>query len=278
VKETKFWKKQGMNEPMANPHDFFLPGYIGWHPGYETDERRQKACTPDPGCLVCGGVGRLRVDLPYGDPSFGKSVLCSCVEERQRSLHNQQRRQVAQLDAFRDRTFKTFRAELPGLRKAFQTSLTFARNPHGWLFLLGPSGCGKTHLAAAVANQFLDDGAAVFYTTVPDLLDALREALMSSERYTRLFAWAREVELLILDDLGAHQPSAWSNEKLFQLLDFRAVYALPTIITAMVRDLQGLDERLRSRLSDARLVTGVIFEQVGDYRPRNTVRERARES
>src|SRR5712691_1939896 len=191
-----------MNEPMANQHDFFPSGYIGWYPGYEADERRQKTCAPNHGCLVCGGVGRLRIEVPYGDPSFGKSVLCSCVEERQRSSYQQQRRQAAQLDAFRDRTFKTFRADLPGLRKAFQTSLTFAANPQGWLLLLGPSGCGKTHLATAIANQHLDDGAAVFYTTVPDLLDALRAALMSSEKYTHLFSWAREVELLVLDDLG----------------------------------------------------------------------------
>jgi DNA replication protein DnaC len=102
---------------------------------------------------------------------------------------------------------------------------------------------------------------------VPDLLDALRAAFVAPERYTQLFALVREVEVLVLDDLGAQQPSPWSNEKLLQILNYRAMYALPTIITAIPKEFQGLDERLRSRLTDDKLITRVIFEQVKDYRP-----------
>jgi len=212
-------------------------------------------------------VGRLRIDVPYGDPSFGKSVPCSCVEERQKSLHLQQRRQAANLEAFRESTFKTFNTRLPGVQEAFRESVEFAVDPQGWLLLVGTCGCGKTHLAAAVANQLLDSGATVYFTTVPDLLDALRAAFVSPERYAQLFALVREVEVLVLDDLGAQQPSPWSNEKLLQILNYRAMYTLPTIITAIPKEFQGLDERLRSRLTDDKLITRVIFEQVKDYRP-----------
>lgn len=257
---------------MENQKDFLLSGQIRLYTEREAGERKQNSCTPSRICPVCGGAGRLRIEVPYGDPSFGKSVLCSCVEERQRSLRQQQRRQAANLDAFRDSTFKAFRTHLPGVQEAFRTSIAFAVNSQGWLLLLGPSGCGKTHLATAIANQRLDDGAAVFYTTVPDLLDALRAVLFSSERYTQLFTWVREVELLVLDDLGAHQPTVWSNEKLLQLLDYRL--ALPTIITAIPKELQGLDERLRSRVTDSQLVTTVLFEHANDYRPRKPVVER----
>ena len=82
-----------------------------------------------------------------------------------------------------------------------------------------------------------------------------------------LNAWIREVDLLVLDDLGAQQPSAWSNEKLLQLLEYRATLALPTIITAIPNEFQALDERLRSRLTDSQLVTTVLFERVKDFRP-----------
>ncbi len=259
---------------MVNHKDFFPSGHIRLDPESEANERKQNTPAPSRICPACGGAGRLRIDVPYGDPSFGKSVLCSCVEEGQMSLRRQQRRQAANLDAFGDSTFKTFNPRLPGVQEAFQTSIAFAANPQGWLLLLGPSGCGKTHLATAIANQRLDSGAAVFYTTVPDLLDALRAVLYSSERYTQLFPWVREVELLVLDDLGAHRTSVWSSEKLLQLLNYRAALALPTIITATVKELQGLDERLRSRLTDSQLVTTVIFEHVKDYRPRKLVVER----
>lgn len=260
---------------MANHKDFFPSGQIRWYPEGEADERKQNTCAPSGICPVCGGAGRLRIDVPYGDPSFGKSVLCSCVEKRQMSLRQQQRREAANLDAFRDSTFKTFNPHLPGVQEAFRTSVKFAANPQGWLLLTGLSGCGKTHLATAIANQHLDSGAAVFYTTVPDLLDALRAALIASEGYTQLFTWVREVELLVLDDLGAHQPSVWSNEKLLQILNYRTTLALPTIITMIAKELQGLDERLRSRLTDAQLITTVILN-VKDYRPHKLVVDRKR--
>lgn len=75
------------------------------------------------------------------------------------------------------------------------------------------------------------------------------------------------MELLVLDDLGAQQSSAWSNEKLLQLIDARAKATLFTLITAIPKEFQGLDERLRLRLTDAQLVTTVLFEKARDFRP-----------
>jgi len=209
----------------------------------------------------------MRVDSSYGDPSFGKSAPCSCTQERQKTLRQWQMRQSANLEAFSDSTFKTFNYRIPGVQEAVRLSLTYAAQPQGWLMLVGPCGCGKTHLAAAIANLRLECDEAVFYTTVPDLLDTLRAALAPPEHYTTFNAWIREVDLLVLDDLGAQQPSAWSNEKLLQLLEYRAPLALPTIITAIPNEFQALDERLRSRLTDSRLVTTILFERVKDFRP-----------
>src|SRR5260370_7202936 len=119
-------RTRGMNKPMANQQDFFSSGQFRLYPEREADERKQNTCIPSSICPICEGAGRLRIDLPYGHPSFAKSVLLSCVETRQRSLRQQQRRQAANLDAFRDSTFKTFRTHLPGVQKAFQASLEFA--------------------------------------------------------------------------------------------------------------------------------------------------------
>ncbi len=233
----------------------------------EEDESEGNVYAPDRVCPVCKGAERLRIAVPYGDPSFAKSILCSCLEDRQKILLQQQLRQAADIEAFRDCTFKTFDYRIPGVQEAVRVSLAYALHPQGWLLLMGPCGCGKTHLAAAIANQCLENGISVFFATAPDLLDTLRAALVVPERYTQLSTWVREVELLVLDDLGAQQPSAWSNEKLLQLLEYRTNLALPTIITAVPKEFQELDERLRSRLTDSHLVTTVIFEHVKDFRP-----------
>lgn len=242
----------------------------------ELEESQRNTHIANRVCLLCGGAERLRVDVPYGNQSFGKSVPCTCVAERQTSLRLQQQRQAANMEAFRQSTFKTFNSHVSGVQEVFHISTKFAANPQGWLLLVGPSGCGKTHLATAIANQHLEGGAEVFFTTVPDLLDALRAAFTAPERYTQLFTRVREVELLVLDDFGAQQPSAWSTEKLLQILNYRDNNALPTVITAIPKDLPGLDERLRSRLTDTQLVTTVLLKQAKDFRPQKAIADTKR--
>ena len=208
-------------ETLVSQTDSFSREESQLHTGVKTSERKQNVYTLDRVCPICKGAQRLRLDVPYGNPSFGKCILCSCLEDRQKILRQQQLRQAANIEALRDYTFKTFDFRIPGVQKAVRICLDYAIRPQGWLLLLGPCGCGKTHLAAAIANQRLESEGTVFFTTVPDLLDTLRAALVSPERYSQLNTWVLEVELLLLDDLGAQQSSAWSNEKLLQLLDYR---------------------------------------------------------
>jgi DNA replication protein DnaC len=146
-----------------------------------------------------------------------------------------------------------------------------ARDPRGWLVFIGKNGCGKTHLAAAIANRCLARGSLVLFSTVSELLDHLRATYVptSTEVYDKLFAKMREAELLVLDDLGAQQSSPWANEKLFQLLNYRYNSQFPTIITTNNLGLQGIEERIRSRMTDVSLVTIVTFEGAPDYRSRN---------
>lgn len=230
-------------------------------------------------CPKCKGAGYLRSDVPYGHPNFGKPIACECKEAEKREKRRQQLLELSDLGAFQNKNFKNFIVHSsrvhPSVQKAYYEAHRFAQNPDGWLVLIGPNGCGKTHLAAAIANQNLGDGAVVLFTVVPDLLAHLRATFSptSVEPYDQRFAKMREAELLVLDDLGSHQSSPWANEKLFQLLNYRYNSGYPTVITANMQGLTGLDERIRSRLSDNALVTTVDINGAIDYRPRNPRRE-----
>lgn len=224
---------------------------------------------PSAVCHICKGAGYLRIDVPFGHPNFGKPFACECKDAERKEKRRQQLRSMSNLDAFQDKSFKTFNPRVPGVQEAYQVAAEYAKSPGGWLLLIGPNGCGKTHLAAAIANQSLHDGALVLFAVVPDLLFDLRAtfAPTATEAHDQLFNKMREAEMLVLDDLGAQRSSPWATETLFQLLNYRYNLGFPTVITSNLQGLQGIDDRIRSRLTDHSLVTIVKFERAQDYRP-----------
>ena len=140
--------------------------------------------------------------------------------------------------------------EHANLRRVFHTAKEYAENPHGFIVFTGDYGCGKTHLAAAVANEISQRGNAVMFAVVPDLLDHLRAAFApgSVTSYDQRFEEARTAPVLVLDDLGIENATPWAREKLFQIIDYRYISRLPTIIT-IYREAQ-IDPRIQSRILD----------------------------
>jgi len=109
-------------------------------------------------------------------------------------------------------------------------------------------------------------GDEVCFASVPDLLDELRSSYANKDdrNFDQLFKKIMNVEILALDDLGAHQISPWVDEKLYQLFNYRYIKKLPTIITRNTQS-SSLDVRIKSRLADLKLATN--FEILApDYR------------
>ena len=222
-------------------------------------------------CPICKGAGYLRADVPFGHPNFGKPIACECKEVERKEKRRLQLQDMSNLGDVGNKSFQNFNPDVSGVvRRAFQEVMRYAEDPQGWLVLVGPNGCGKTHLAAAIANRYLEAGAVVLFITVIDLLEHLKAtfAPTSTVVYDKLFSSMREASLLVLDDLGAQQSSPWANEKLFQLLNYRYNLGIPSIIT-MNNDTY-VEERIRSRMSDFSLVTTVKFDGAQDFRPRNS--------
>jgi DNA replication protein DnaC len=123
-----------------------------------------------------------------------------------------------------------------------------------WLILTGAHGCGKTHLAAAIANELGAKGYQVVFIPVPDLLDYLRAAFdpQTHARYDKRFDEVRTAAFLVLDDLGTENASPWAREKLYQIINYRYVARLPTIITSAwsIQELEQRDPTLAARILD----------------------------
>lgn len=222
----------------------------------------------------CGGLGVIRYDVSIDDPRFGKLFRCPNNPPEQDNQWHAKLREVGNLSSFADKSFSNFYVGLPMHSEAEKTSLKYALNaatrfaqqPTGWMLIEGSYGTGKTHLAAAIGNARLEQGDAVLFITVPDLLDHLRATYSptSDVTYDEMFERVRKAPLLILDDLGVENPSQWAQEKLFQILNYRHTAQMPTIITTNF-NIDQLDPRIRSRLADTNL-THRITISAPDYR------------
>lgn len=166
------------------------------------------------------------------------------------------------LAAFSDRHGELETTQVAVLRRAVKQMQDYAVALDGWLILRGGFGVGKTHLAAAVANKVASSGQTVLFVVVADLLDHLRATFQpgSAVSYDQRFNEVRRAWLLVLDDLGTQNVTPWAQEKLFQILNYRYVSRLRTIITLSFDSWERLDERLKSRFLDTAVCTMVDLD------------------
>jgi DNA replication protein DnaC len=227
-----------------------------------------------PDCPLCHGIGYLREDLPPDHPRFGRAVPCTCLQERLQTRLSERLHRLSRLQQLGHLAFETFNPrgrlnngpeQQESLHRAFNQAKNFADRREGWLLLQGGFGCGKTHLAAAIANATVALGIPTLYLTVPDLLDWLRASYDDEQvDFEGRFGEIRDVALLVMDDFGTQSATPWAQEKLFQILNYRYINRLPTVVTTNLA-LEEIEGRLRSRLSDPELVT-IVRINAPDFR------------
>jgi DNA replication protein DnaC len=186
-------------------------------------------------------------------------VACDCVLDESAEKRLERLQRYSSLGPLTRLTFANLngrgRSPNPEDQRRFaalvEDARRFAEEPSGWLLVHGASGAGKTHVAAAIANACIEHGIPALFVVVPDLLDHLRAAYNPAAEigYDSLFEQVRNARVLILDDLGTQNATAWAQEKLFQIVNHRYNSRQPTVVTTNL-PVDRLDERLRMRLTD----------------------------
>lgn len=190
----------------------------------------------DPNCASCGGSGWVRV----ADGGAGSAQLCECSKRARlirtvRALGIPPKYQSASFQNFQARKNPSLLAALQSCRQyvADFARLERATTSRGLLFT-GVPGVGKTHLAVATlraivgagltSGRFLD-----FTSFVSDIQSTFDPA--SPESKHDLLDPVLTTGLLVLDDLGARQPTPFVNEILYLIVNTRYVHQRPTLFT-----------------------------------------------
>jgi DNA replication protein DnaC len=184
-------------------------------------------------CGICKGTGLVHPRKEDGKPDYTRVVPCRCAKvylDRWRSQHI---RSWCELPpAAEHMTFENFKRS-PALDEAYQAALAVADGDGEWLILMGDVDRGKTHLAVAICKRWLASGKLARYAYVPLLLDELRRGFRGEgdNSYDVRFDQFLNVPLLVLDDLGVESPTAWVQERLDTIIDYRLMHELPLVIT-----------------------------------------------
>ena len=107
------------------------------------------------------------------------------------------------------------------------------------LLLLGPVGVGKTHLAVGVAKELMrSKGVPCLFWDYRELLKEIQNSYGSSVEATEMDVLRPvfEIELLILDELGAIKPTEWVWNTVSLILNTRYNDNRTTIITTNFED------------------------------------------
>jgi len=137
------------------------------------------------------------------------------------------------------------------------------------LIIGGGVGCGKTHLATAIAMECMAHGYTAIFYLVPELFDQMRKEVGAGS--TTTLDYVKDVDLLILDDLGVERNNEWTEERMYMLIDYRYTHNKQTVITTNatsidhLKDMLGIgSDRICSRLSEMCKIIWVL--NAGDYR------------
>jgi DNA replication protein DnaC len=125
---------------------------------------------------------------------------------------------------------------------------------------MGPQGVGKTHLAVGIINLLMRrKSVECLFRTFPELLKEIQNSYnpISQASELSLLAPVLETEVLVLDELGAQNPSTWVRDTVGYVLNYRYNENKVTILTTNYLDERegrdakaGLPDTLSQRIGD----------------------------
>lgn len=194
------------------------------------------------------------------------NITCeACLPKRNEAQRSHYQEISGMTEAEREHRLKNIitNAKTPGTAAMKQAAQELVDGKTFMLTIYGSNGNAKTLALMAIVNEMLDKGIPAMYVTASDMLEWIRDAFNSDgspkdgggsafERLERL----KGIMCLAVDELQAIKETAWTTEKLDNLVDARyrrAIAGDGYTVFAMNEHPEGLSSRIYSRLKDRRL-------------------------
>jgi len=253
------------------------------------------AAQPETECPLCAGTGWKSIAVP-GKAS--RVTRCDCrVDARAARLF-----QSAKIPArYEHCTLVEFTTDFTGAHRSLAAARLAAGRfveeypleKSGMLFI-GPIGTGKTHLAVGIIEELIrSKGVHCLFCDYRELLKEIQNSYNPNVQTTELeiLRPVFDVEVLVLDELGAVKPTEWVWDTVSHILNSRYNEKKTTIITTNFPNLppgeapagrgsaaeaarqaarsetlgDRITERMRSRLHE---MCRVVEMEGGDFRQR----------
>ena len=115
------------------------------------------------------------------------------------------------------------------------------------LYLYGSFGCGKTYMLSAAFNELAKKGIKSAIIYFPEYLRMLKTTFDKNNRdtsFAECFSNIKEVDLLLIDDIGAENVTSWSRDEILgPILQYRMENDLTTFFTSNL-SLEDLEQNL----------------------------------
>ncbi|AMB99613.1 hypothetical protein AWM75_06285 [Aerococcus urinaehominis] len=165
---------------------------------------------------------RLFMNVNYIDVNYQANDR---FYQKQAAREKRDRLELIQLpDSLRQAVFRDFRTDIEGREQALIAATQCGKNyqsaakqSHKGIYLHGSFGVGKTYLLAALANYLVDKGAHVLLVHYPTELQAIKNGFADNSAQTRINR-LKEVEVLMLDDIGAEANTAWTRDEVLSIV------------------------------------------------------------
>lgn len=130
------------------------------------------------------------------------------------------------------------------------------------LLFMGKTGLGKTHLTLAIAGGLIEKGFTPVYGSAENLFTQLEKEKFTGEN-RGAYDTMTNCDLLIIDDLGAETPTAFSKSAVYNLINSRLLSCRPTIVNTNL-SMKEIEARYTARVASRFIGNFDAYKFIGD--------------